>query len=141
MSDASEFFDMVSQLADNLREEVEKMPTEFAQEYKRRLLDNIRKNKYQIKLAPSTIRKKGSSVPMIDTGELIQAIVLDGSKVFLKDGTHKSGLSYNELGNILEYGRLDGHIVGNWVWGRTYNEFLTEYVNPRFDALFKKYGL
>ena len=60
---------------------------------------------------------------MIDTREFIKSIYLEGNKVKVRDGTTVSGISFEELANILEFGRRDKGFRGFPVWRKTLEEF------------------
>lgn len=100
--------------------EIDEYRTVLAKRFYYKLIENIRSNKFGFTNKPSTIRSKGGrNTPMIDTEEYIRSIVVEDSKVFIKEGIHKSGISLNELGNMLEYGRRDRNFTGYPVWRLT----------------------
>jgi hypothetical protein len=86
--------------------------------------------------AASTIAKKGSDTPYIDTGELMANIEVVGNRVQPVDGEHSSGFSYEELFHLLEWGSLDKHIPAR----RLFKKTLTYWESRGFtDALLKEY--
>ena len=69
------------------------------------------------KLAESTIKKKGSSKALIDTGFLVNAITQNimGDKAFiglLRTATNKSGDEIANIGAIMEFGATINHPNG-----------------------------
>ncbi len=70
-----------------------------------------------VRLAESTIRKKGSSKALIDTGFLINSITqkILGDKAFiglLRTATNRSGDEIANIGAIMEYGATINHPNG-----------------------------
>ncbi len=70
-----------------------------------------------VQLAESTIKKKGSSKALIDTGFLINSITqkIMGDKAFiglLKTATNRSGKEIANIGAIMEYGATIKHPNG-----------------------------
>lgn len=96
---------------------------QLAKEYYKLLITNIKDNAFKNANADSTIRKKGSDVPMIETGELVDNIIIDKFTVKMKEGLHSGGISYDELMSIMEYGRMDKHILPMRVWRETVKQF------------------
>lgn len=111
----------------NFDEEVERVARLLAVTYHKRLIENIRSNKYGFSLSSITVRLKGSATPLIDTEEYISSIIVDGTSVRTDDGMHPSGLSFADLSIILEYGRKDKSIAKFPVWSKTFNEMIPEF--------------
>jgi hypothetical protein len=99
---------------------------EIAQDFMDTIIENIENNTYGFELAESTIDRKGSDVPMISTGELIEAIYREGTSVSVMDTPRKNGLTNLQLAMILEYGTKDKHVPGFPVWRFTYRDFKDE---------------
>jgi hypothetical protein len=111
--------------------------------YLDRLLYNIETNKYGFKLTLATVRKKlakGKSVkeantPLLFEKDYLKNIVINKEIAFTTPkwvvtctkGNHYSGLTYNELSYILEFGRKDLNIPARPVWRLTYKECLTTF--------------
>jgi hypothetical protein len=124
--------DIVKGLSGNkLRTAITEAAKEAAQAYHAQLIANIRGNKYGFQLAASTIRKRLAAgadlTPLVFTEDYIGSIIVTGTVVRVKKGTHYSGLTYAELSFILEYGRRDAGIPAFPVWSRTYEDFQPEY--------------
>lgn len=69
-----------------------------------------------VPLAPYTVKNKKSAVPLLDTREYLNNIIVEKNKVKVRNGVHKSGLSYEALAIIHEYGRLDLGIPARPAW-------------------------
>lgn len=119
---------MLNRILDKISEQnVRKLKADIAQkvaeEYKDTLIKNMRSNKFNFKLAMSTIRKRLAAgkgdTPFIFTEAYINAIVVKNGVVTVKRGRHYSGLTYKELSFILEYGRRDKHIPARPIWRLT----------------------
>ncbi len=68
-------------------------------------------------LKPATIKKKGHAIPLVETKDMIAHIGVKKNRVGMLDGTHKpSGLSYDEIASVHEYGRLDKGIPSRPAW-------------------------
>lgn len=118
---------------------VEDIAPILAKEYAETLIKNIETNKFGNVNAPSTIKRKGSDIPMIDRGDLLKSIIVEKSIVKVRSGKHYSGLSFNELMSILEYGRLDKGILPYSVWSQTKDEFETRAKEIIKEELLKLY--
>jgi len=117
---------------------VKELSVEFAELYVTHLIENIRNNKFGFTLSDVTLSNRiqrgvTSTTPLIDTGEYIKAIIQKGAEVRMAKGVHKGGLSYEELSNILEFGRKDKSVPAFPVWQMTYDE-----VQPIFTKRIKK---
>jgi hypothetical protein len=112
---------------DSLESFIENLPTIIAEEYHRRLINNIQTNKFGFSNKASTLVRKTGDTPLIDTGAYINAIKLDGALVYVDYGTEeRTGISFALLSNVLEFGRLDKSIPAYPVWRLTYDELLEE---------------
>lgn len=107
--------------------DVERLGEDIAEEFKERVTENIEENYYGFPLAPSTIKAKGHSTPLIDTRQLIEAIYRDGTMVSVDDTPRTdSNLTNLSLAIIQEYGTKDKHIPARPVWRNTFEDFRTE---------------
>lgn len=108
----------------------DELTSELAKDFHALLISNIQTNKYGFSLNDKTVMRRletsNSNIPLINTGEYISKIAVEGSKVYVMEGTTKSGISFAELSNILEYGRKDKRVPAFPVWRLTYEEFLPQ---------------
>jgi hypothetical protein len=95
----------------------------LASEFYDRVTENIHTNKFGYANSIETVKSKGGGVPMIDTGELLGSIIANDNRVEYRQGTHRSGLSFSYLGEIMEFGRRDKGFNGFPVWRDTLEEF------------------
>lgn len=116
-----------------LHDNIDTITEKFATMFYELLIHNIQNNVFGLKNDPKTVKRKGSSVPLIDTRQYIKNIVCDGGKVYMKDGTHESGILFEDLTNILEYGRADLKIPAFPVWRLTLKQF-----QPVFEQELKR---
>lgn len=124
------------------QKELDSLAEELAAEFYSRLISNIKNNRFGFELAKNTINKrlaKGntSETPLVDTGDYLRHIRLNGAKVEVFDGRHYSGLTYFELSFILEHGRRDKGIGSFPVWRLTFEEF-KPIADAKIDTLLKK---
>lgn len=143
-----DIFSELDLLQARIRKKSLKLANEMASKYLNVLKFNIRSNKYGFNLSDKTIRIRlfrgiNSNLPLIETGEYLDAIVRSGTRVTVKEGMHaghpkRTGkkLSYEELSYILEYGRRDKGVKGFPVWRKTYDDFQPE-VQKMLDAFAK----
>lgn len=128
-----DIFVELDSLGKKLSEESKLLAVRIANIYYVRLKQNIESNKYGFSLSDKTLAMRmyrgiKSSTPLIETGEYLGAIVLDGTRVTVREGVHKGNrengkyLSYEELSYILEYGRFDKSIPAFPVWRNTFDE-------------------
>lgn len=101
---------------------------EIAKGYRRLLISNIKTNKFKFRLAASTINSRvlrgRSTTPLVDSGSYVRSIIIkDKTEVTVRQGKHPSGLTYEELTFILEYGRRDKGVRSFPVWRKTWEEF------------------
>ena len=111
--------------------------------YLEHLLYNIETNKYGFRLSLDTVRKKltkGKSVkeantPLLFEHDYIKNIVVEKESnlatyrwvVTCTKGKHYSGLSYNELSYILEFGRKDLKIPARPIWRLTFKDCIATF--------------
>lgn len=104
--------------------DMERLGEEIAEEFKDTIVENIESNRYGYTLAQSTIDKKGSDVPLVDSHQLVDAIYREGTTVSVEDSSRSdSPLSNLELAIVLEYGTKDKHIPARPVWRETFKDF------------------
>lgn len=111
-----------------LKKKFEALAPVFAKEFHALLIKNIKTNKFGYSLSDKTLMQRvrsgnSSDTPLVDSGEYLKNIILRGTKVMVSDGVHPSGISYEELSYVLEYGRLDKSIPAYAVWRKTMKEF------------------
>lgn len=108
----------------DFKADVQRLGEDIAEEFKETVIDNIEKNKFGYANAPATILKKKSSVPLIDTHEMVDAIYREETTVSVEDTPRSdSPLSNLELAIVQEYGTKDKGIPARPVWRNTFEEF------------------
>lgn len=108
----------------DLKKDLEALGEEIAEEFRDKIESNIRENKYGFTLSDATIRKKGHDIPLIDTGELIDAIYQEGTEVSVEDSQRNdSDLTNKQLAIVHEYGVKDKDIPARPVWRKTFEDF------------------
>lgn len=104
--------------------DMERLGEEIAEEFKDTIVENIETNRYGYELKQSTIDRKGSDVPLVDSHQLVDAIYRDGTTVSVEDSARDdSPLSNLELAIVQEYGTKDKHIPARPVWRETFKDF------------------
>ena len=104
--------------------DMQRLGEEIAEEFKETIVENIETNRYGYDLDRTTIERKGSDVPLVDTHQLVDAIYRDGTTVSVKDSARDdSPLSNLELASVQEYGTKDKHIPARPVWRETFKDF------------------
>ena len=104
--------------------DMQRLGEEIAEEFKEIIVENIETNRYGYELKQSTIDKKGSDVPLVDSHQLVDAIYRDGTTVSVEDSARDdSPLSNLELAIVQEYGTKDKHIPARPVWRETFKDF------------------
>jgi hypothetical protein len=104
--------------------DMQRLGEEIAEEFKETIVENIETNRYGYDLDRTTIERKGSDVPLVDTHQLVDAIYRDGTTVSVKDSARDdSPLSNLELAIVQEYGTKDKHIPARPVWRETFKDF------------------
>ena len=106
------------------KEDMERLGEDIAEGFKERVIENIEENKFGYALAPATIQQKGSSTPLIDTHQLVDAIYREETTVSVEDTPRSdSTLTNKELAIAQEYGTKDKHIPARPVWRNTFDEY------------------
>ena len=106
------------------KEDMERLGEDIAEGFKERVIENIEENKFGYALAPATIQQKGSSTPLIDTHQLVDAIYREETTVSVEDTPRSdSPLTNKELAIVQEYGTKDKHIPARPVWRNTFDEY------------------
>lgn len=106
------------------KEDMQRLGEEIAEEFKETIVENIETNRYGYELSQSTIDRKGSDVPLVDSHQLVDAIYRDGTTVSVEDSARDdSSLSNLELAIVQEYGTKDKHIPARPVWRETFKDF------------------
>lgn len=127
---------------DDFIADMQRLGEDIAEEFKEKVVENIENNEYGYSLAQSTIYKKGSDTPLIDTHQLVDAIYREGTTVSVEDSSRDdSPLSNLDLAIIQEYGTKDKHIPARPVWRNTFRDFKDTarekidsfFENPKFD--------
>lgn len=107
-----------------LKEDMQRLGEDIAEEFKETIVENIETNRYGYELKQSTIDRKGSDVPLVDSHQLVDAIYRDGTTVSVEDSARDdSPLSNLELAIVHEYGTKDKHIPARPVWRDTFKDF------------------
>lgn len=107
-----------------LEEDMQRLGEDIAEEFKETIIDNIETNRYGYSLAESTIKRKGSDVPLVDTHQLVDAIYRDGTTVSVEDSPREdSDLTNLQLAIVQEYGTKDKHVPARPVWRETFKDF------------------
>ena len=104
--------------------DMQRLGEELAEVFQETLVENIETNRYGYELKQSTIDRKGSDVPLVDSHQLVDAIYRDGTTVSVEDSARDdSPLSNLELAIVQEYGTKDKHIPARPVWRETFKDF------------------
>lgn len=104
--------------------DMQRLGEEIAEGFKDTIVENIETNRYGYELKQSTIDRKGSEVPLIDTHQLVDAIYRKGTTVSVEDSPRDdSPLSNLELAIVQEYGTKDRHIPARPVWRETFRDY------------------
>lgn len=104
--------------------DMQRLGEEIAEEFKDKIVENIESNRYGYTLEQSTINKKGSDIPLVDSHQLVDAIYRDGTTVSVEDSPRSdSPLTNLELAIVHEYGVKDKNIPARPVWRETYKDF------------------
>lgn len=104
--------------------DMQRLGEEIAEEFKDKIVENIESNRYGYTLEQSTINKKGSDIPLVDSHQLVDAIYRDGTTVSVEDSPRSdSPLTNLELAIVHEYGVKDKGIPARPVWRETYKDF------------------
>lgn len=104
--------------------DMEKLGEEIAEGFKETIVENIESNRYGYTLEQSTIKKKGSDIPLVDSHQLVDAIYREGTTVSVEDSPRDdSPLTNLELAIVQEYGTKDKHIPARPVWRETFKDY------------------
>lgn len=104
--------------------DMERLGEDIAEEFKETIIENIEENTYGFELAESTVERKGSDTPLIDTHELVDSIYREGTTVSVDDTPRDKGSLTNlELAIVQEYGTKDLHVPARPVWRNTFRDF------------------
>ncbi|MFH1921685.1 MAG: hypothetical protein ABIP48_17610 [Planctomycetota bacterium] len=108
---------MGARLARALRQATVKNAMLLVKEIKKGIVSQVPGDKPFVKLAESTIRKKGSSKALIDTGFLVASItqLILGDRAFvgvLRGTRNKTGNELVNIGAIMEFGATINHPNG-----------------------------
>lgn len=104
--------------------DMQRLGEEIAEEFKETIVENIETNRYGYELKKSTIDRKGSDVPLVDSHQLVDAIYREGTTVSVEDSARDdSPLTNLELAIVQEYGTKDKHIPARPVWRETFKDF------------------
>ena len=108
----------------DFKDDMQRLGEEIAEEFKEKVTENIEQNRYGYLLAQSTIKKKGSETPLIDSHQLVDAIYREGTTVSVEDSPRDdSPLTNLQLAIVQEYGTKDRHIPARPVWRETFKDF------------------
>lgn len=108
----------------DFKEDMERLGEDIAEGFKERVIENIEDNKFGYALAPTTIQQKGSSTPLIDTHQLVDAIYREETTVSVEDTPRSdTSLTNKQLAIVQEYGTKDKHIPARPVWRNTFDEY------------------
>lgn len=108
----------------DFKDDMQHLGEEIAEEFKETVINNIENNEYGFPLAESTVKRKGSSTPLIDSGQLVDSIYREGTSVSVKNTPRDdSPLTNLELAMVQEYGTKDRHIPARPVWRNTFRDF------------------
>ena len=106
------------------KEDMQRLGEEIAQEFMDTVIDNMENNKFGYRNSHSTVMKKGSDTPLIDSGQMRDAIYRDGTLVSVEDSPRDdTSLTNKELAIVLEYGTKDRHIPARPLWRTTFKEY------------------
>lgn len=131
----------------DFRADMQRLGEEIAEEFKETIVENIETNRYGYALRQSTINRKGSNIPLVDSHQLVDAIYREGTTVSVKDSARDdSSLSNLELAIVQEYGTKDKHVPARPVWRETFKDFkevarerISSFLeNPKFKKRWQK---
>lgn len=132
---------LITRFEKNLKIEVEKEGKKLADLFYKTLIKNIETNKFGLPISSSTLSRRlrhgMGTKPLIETGEYIRAIILEGATVTTKEGRHNKGLTYAELSEILEFGRRDRSVPAFPVWRKTFEQ-LRDDLNESIDNVIRR---
>lgn len=104
--------------------DMQRLGEDIAEEFKETIVENIETNRYGYELEQSTVNRKGSDVPLVDSHQLVDAIYREGTTVSVEDSPRDdSSLTNLELAIVHEYGTKDKHIPARPIWRSTFKDF------------------
>lgn len=102
---------------------MQRIGEDIAEEFKETVIENIETNKHGFRNAESTIKKKGSDTPLIDSHQMVDSIYREGTTVSVEDTPRNdSPLTNLEMAIVHEYGVKDKGIPPRPVWRNTFRE-------------------
>lgn len=108
----------------DFEEDMQRLGEEIAEDFKETIIENIERNRYGYSLNQTTIEKKGSNIPLVDSHDLVDAIYREGTTVSVEDSTRSdSPLSNLDLAILHEYGAKDKGIPARPIWRETFRDF------------------
>nr|UVX48021.1 MAG: virion morphogenesis family protein [Bacteriophage sp.]DAT06149.1 MAG TPA: virion morphogenesis protein [Caudoviricetes sp.] len=109
---------------EDFRSDMQRVGEEIAEQFKEQVVENIETNYYGFELAQSTIERKGSDVPWINSHELVDSIYREGTIVSVENTPREdSKLTNLQLAIVQEYGTKDRHIPPRPVFRNTFRDF------------------
>lgn len=109
---------------EDFRSDMQRVGEEIAEQFKEQVIENIETNYYGFELAQSTIERKGSDVPWINSHELVDSIYREGTVVSVEDTPREdSKLTNLQLAIVQEYGIKDRHIPPRPIFRNTFRDF------------------
>lgn len=109
---------------EDFRSDMQRVGEEIAEQFKEQVIENIETNYYGFELAQSTIERKGSDVPWINSHELVDSIYREGTIVSVEDTPREdSKLTNLQLAIVQEYGTKDRHIPPRPIFRNTFRDF------------------
>lgn len=118
--------------------DMRRLGEEIAEEFKETIVENIETNRYGYELKQSTIDRKGSDIPLVDSHQLVDAIYREGTTVSVENSARDDGpLSNLDLAIIHEYGTKDRHIPARPIWRETFKDF-RDVANKRISSFLSK---
>jgi hypothetical protein len=133
---------------EDFRSDMQRVGEEIAEQFKEQVIENIETNYYGFELAQSTIERKGSDVPWINSHELVDSIYREGTVVSVEDTPREdSKLTNLQLAIVQEYGTKDRHIPPRPIFRNTFRDFesdakdkmLSFFKTGKFDSVHSEY--
>ena len=107
-----------------LKEDMQRLGEDIAEEFKERVIENIEENTYGFVIEESTAKRKDNNLPLIDTHEMVDSIYREGTTVSVEDTPREnSSLTNKELAIVHEYGVPDRGIPSRPVWRNTFRDY------------------
>jgi hypothetical protein len=125
--------------AKKMRKELLSVGEQVAEEFMDTVKSNIETNKYGYSLKQETIKRKGSNIPLVDSGQLLDAIYREGTKVSVNDEVREdSPLTNKQLAIVHEYGIKDRGVPPRPVWRSTWKDYREEATSKVRESLKRK---